>query len=151
MYEPVSFMKLFFEPCLEFEQKKEHVALHVPCTSKQAGLTDNFVSLAERCSKQVSLTGVCAGIGLVSSGAHSTRQKVGESLKSDCAARMTSTMEGATSLSLIHMCCCLLCRHPLLRHGGRPGTEVPRPDSCGLPARQPAAGCHRGLQQQQDV
>lgn len=58
MYEPVSFMRLFFEPYLEFEQKKEHVALHVPCTSKQAGLTDNFVALAERCSKQVSLTGV---------------------------------------------------------------------------------------------
>lgn len=59
LYEPVSFMKLFFDPYLEFEQKKEHVALHVPCTSKQAGLTDNFVALAERCSTQVSLTGVC--------------------------------------------------------------------------------------------
>lgn len=57
MYEPVTFMKLFLAPYLEFEQKKDHVALHVPCTSKQAGLTDNFVQLAQNCSKQVSLTG----------------------------------------------------------------------------------------------
>lgn len=57
MYEPVKFMQLFLAPYLEFEQRKGHVALHVPCTSKQAGLTDNFVQLASRCSKEVSLTG----------------------------------------------------------------------------------------------
>jgi D-lactate dehydrogenase len=57
MYEPVTFMKLFLAPYLEFEQKKGHVALHVPCTSKQAGLTDNFVQLASKCSQDVSLTG----------------------------------------------------------------------------------------------
>jgi hypothetical protein len=57
MYEPVTFMKLFLAPYLEFEQKKGHVALHVPCTSKQAGLTDNFVQLASKCSQEVSLTG----------------------------------------------------------------------------------------------
>lgn len=57
MYEPVNFMTLFFAPYLEFEPKKDHVAVHVPCTSKQAGLTDKFVQLAQRCSEQVSLTG----------------------------------------------------------------------------------------------
>jgi D-lactate dehydrogenase len=61
MFEPVTFMKLFLAPYLDFEQKKGHVALHVPCTSKQAGLTDNFVQLAERCSKEVSLTGEQSG------------------------------------------------------------------------------------------
>lgn len=63
MYEPVNFMNLFLAPYLEFDTIKDHVALHVPCTSKQAGLTDSFVRLAEKCSKQVSLTGVrCVGM-----------------------------------------------------------------------------------------
>lgn len=63
MYEPVNFMTLFFAPYLEFEPKKGHVAVHVPCTSKQAGLTDKFVQLAERCSEQVSLTDIpCCGM-----------------------------------------------------------------------------------------
>lgn len=57
MYEPVTFMALFLAPYLEFEKQKGHVAVHVPCTSKQAGLTDRFVDLAQRCSQEVSLTG----------------------------------------------------------------------------------------------
>jgi hypothetical protein len=63
MYEPVAFTQLFLAPYLQFSQRKEHVALHVPCTSKQAGLSDKFVQLASRCSQQVSLTDIsCCGM-----------------------------------------------------------------------------------------
>lgn len=53
----MSFANLFLVPYLDIKAQKEHVALHVPCTSKQAGLTDAFVKLASKCSRQVSLTG----------------------------------------------------------------------------------------------
>jgi hypothetical protein len=59
LYEPVSFTTLFLTPVLNFQKKGGHVALHVPCTSKQvAGLAEKFVELAEMCVEKATPTGV---------------------------------------------------------------------------------------------
>eukprot|EP00879_Flechtneria_rotunda_P006313 GHRR01006635.1.p1 GENE.GHRR01006635.1~~GHRR01006635.1.p1 ORF type:complete len:789 (+),score=273.08 GHRR01006635.1:1646-4012(+) len=65
LYEPVSFTTLFLAPALEFERiKGRHVALHVPCTSKQVpGLSEKFVELAEKCAESATPTGIpCCGM-----------------------------------------------------------------------------------------
>ncbi|WIA33444.1 hypothetical protein OEZ86_006576 [Tetradesmus obliquus] len=64
LYEPVAFTSLFLAPGLDFEKLPRSVALHVPCTSKQApGLADKFVALAEQCAESVTPTGIpCCGM-----------------------------------------------------------------------------------------
>ena len=53
LHEPVSFVRDYLSPYLDFEAVKDKVAVHVPCTSKQAGLTADFVELAGRCATEV--------------------------------------------------------------------------------------------------
>eukprot|EP00775_Hariotina_reticulata_P013456 gene13456-13582_t len=64
LYEPVSFTTLFLAPVLNFHKRPGHVALHVPCTSKQAaGLAEKFVELAEMCVDKATPTGIpCCGM-----------------------------------------------------------------------------------------
>jgi D-lactate dehydrogenase len=61
LYEPVAFTSLFLAPALDFQRLPRSVALHVPCTSKQApGLEQKFTALAEQCADSVTPTGVAA-------------------------------------------------------------------------------------------
>ena len=53
LHEPVSFVRDYLSPYLDFKAAKDKVAVHVPCTSKQAGLTADFVELAGRCATEV--------------------------------------------------------------------------------------------------
>ncbi|KAF6261185.1 glycolate dehydrogenase [Scenedesmus sp. NREL 46B-D3] len=64
LYEPVGFTSLFLAPALDFQRLPRSVALHVPCTSKQApGLSEKFVQLAEQCAASVTPTGIpCCGM-----------------------------------------------------------------------------------------
>jgi D-lactate dehydrogenase len=61
LYEPVAFTSLFLAPALDFQRLPRSVALHVPCTSKQApGLAEKFQQLAEQCADSVTPTGTAA-------------------------------------------------------------------------------------------
>ncbi len=57
LYEPVQFIKGFLLDDLEFTKVKDSVSVHVPCTSKQMGVTDDFVALASLCAHEVTDTG----------------------------------------------------------------------------------------------
>eukprot|EP00217_Crustomastix_stigmatica_P007397 CAMPEP_0183793250 /NCGR_PEP_ID=MMETSP0803_2-20130417/3086_1 /TAXON_ID=195967 /ORGANISM="Crustomastix stigmata, Strain CCMP3273" /LENGTH=1128 /DNA_ID=CAMNT_0026037623 /DNA_START=16 /DNA_END=3400 /DNA_ORIENTATION=- len=63
LYDPVDFVSNFLLDKLEFEQKKESVAVHVPCSSKKMGTEATFMRIASKCAKEVTGTGIpCCGM-----------------------------------------------------------------------------------------
>jgi len=63
LYEPVEFIRYFLMDKLEWEAKKEKVAVHVPCSSKKMGIEESFMKVAEKCATEVTSTGVpCCGM-----------------------------------------------------------------------------------------
>jgi D-lactate dehydrogenase len=63
MYEPLQFIDVFLHDKLEFEQVKDDVAVHVPCSSKKMKVEGCFVSVAEKCAKNVHVTNIpCCGM-----------------------------------------------------------------------------------------
>eukprot|EP01026_Neomeris_dumetosa_P054152 TRINITY_DN485_c0_g1_i8.p1 TRINITY_DN485_c0_g1~~TRINITY_DN485_c0_g1_i8.p1 ORF type:complete len:1081 (-),score=181.75 TRINITY_DN485_c0_g1_i8:318-3560(-) len=63
LYEPVEFISTFLMDKLEFDQVKDTVAVHVPCSSKKMGIEDNFMKLASKCAKEVVPSGIpCCGM-----------------------------------------------------------------------------------------
>lgn len=60
LYEPVQFIREFLADELEFEQVKNSVSVHVPCSSKQMGIHDDFLALAGLCAKEVVDSGASA-------------------------------------------------------------------------------------------
>ena len=63
LYEPVEFVATFLGDRLDFEKKKESVAIHVPCSSKKMKLESQFEALVSNCAEDVHSTGVpCCGM-----------------------------------------------------------------------------------------
>ncbi|KFM26260.1 Glycolate oxidase subunit GlcD [Auxenochlorella protothecoides] len=53
LYEPVEFISTFLTDKLEWEQVREKVAIHVPCSSKQMGVSSHFAKVASKCAGSV--------------------------------------------------------------------------------------------------
>ncbi len=49
LYEPVEFISTFLTDKLEWEQVREKVAIHVPCSSKQMGVSSHFAKVRRAC------------------------------------------------------------------------------------------------------
>ena len=48
---------------LEWNKVREHVAIHVPCSSKKLGVENTFAKIAGLCAEQVTPSGVaCCGM-----------------------------------------------------------------------------------------
>lgn len=63
LFEPVGFINNMLSDKLEWSQVKDRVAVHVPCTSKRAGLEESFARLAGKCAGEVHMSGVsCCGM-----------------------------------------------------------------------------------------
>jgi D-lactate dehydrogenase len=63
LYEPVEFVATFLGNRLDFEKKKESVAIHVPCSSKKMKLEAQFAALVGKCADEVHPSGVpCCGM-----------------------------------------------------------------------------------------
>jgi D-lactate dehydrogenase len=63
LYEPVEFISHFLVDRLEWQQVKDTVAVHVPCSSKKMGIDAAFMNLAQRCARTVQPSGVpCCGM-----------------------------------------------------------------------------------------
>lgn len=63
LYEPAEFIKLFLVDKLDFKKVRDCVAVHVPCSSKKAGLSSTLEQLAGMCAKEVVPSGVpCCGM-----------------------------------------------------------------------------------------
>ena len=63
LYEPVEFVATFLGNRLDFEKKKESVAIHVPCSSKKMKLEAQFQALVGKCADEVHPSGVpCCGM-----------------------------------------------------------------------------------------
>ena len=63
LYEPAEFIKLFLVDKLEFKKVRDVVAVHVPCSSKKAGISSTLEQLAGMCANEVVPTGVpCCGM-----------------------------------------------------------------------------------------
>merc|ERR1719198_2834655 len=63
LYEPVQFISLFLADRLAFEQVRDSVAVHVPCSSKKLKLNDQMLDLARLCAKEVHATPIpCCGM-----------------------------------------------------------------------------------------
>lgn len=62
LYEPAEFIKVFLLDKLDFKKVKQSVAVHVPCSSKKAGISNTLTQLASLCAEEVVPTGVpCCG------------------------------------------------------------------------------------------
>jgi len=63
LYEPVQFIEQFLSPHLQWQQVKDEVCVHVPCSSKQLQLEPTFIRLAEKCAGSVVPSNVpCCGM-----------------------------------------------------------------------------------------
>ena len=63
LYEPVEFIRYFLMDRLEWEPKKESIAIHVPCSSKKMGIEASFMQVASKCAQEVVPSGVpCCGM-----------------------------------------------------------------------------------------
>jgi D-lactate dehydrogenase len=63
LYEPVEFVATFLGNRLDFEKKKDSVAIHVPCSSKKMKLEAQFQALVGKCADEVHPSGVpCCGM-----------------------------------------------------------------------------------------
>jgi len=66
LYEPAEFIETFLAPHLRFEPDDVPVAVHVTCSTRRMGLADTIISLARRCSTDVTvpaLVGCCGFAG----------------------------------------------------------------------------------------
>ena len=62
LYEPIEFIKTHLKDKLEWEQVRDNVAIHVPCSSKKMGITDAFTEVASLCAKEVTPSNIpCCG------------------------------------------------------------------------------------------
>jgi len=63
MFEPVEFISKHMLDKLDFSQKKQSVAVHVPCSSKKMGVEAQFLAVAKKCAVEVHPSGVpCCGM-----------------------------------------------------------------------------------------
>jgi D-lactate dehydrogenase len=66
LYEPAEFIEKFLAPHLEFTRTDEPIAVHVTCSTRRMGLADTIISLARRCSSNVTVpaeVGCCGFAG----------------------------------------------------------------------------------------
>uniref|UniRef100_A0A7S0X8B5 D-lactate dehydrogenase (cytochrome) n=1 Tax=Mantoniella antarctica TaxID=81844 RepID=A0A7S0X8B5_9CHLO len=63
LYEPTEFIANHLVDKLEWSQVRDHVAIHVPCSSKKMGVESTFAKIAGMCSKEVTPSGIpCCGM-----------------------------------------------------------------------------------------
>ena len=63
LYEPAEFISNHLVDKLEWNQVRDHVAIHVPCSSKKLGVEGTFAKIAQLCSKEVTPSGIpCCGM-----------------------------------------------------------------------------------------
>jgi len=63
LYEPTEFISNHLVDKLEWKQVKDHVAIHVPCSSKKLGVENTFAKIAGMCAKEVTPSGIpCCGM-----------------------------------------------------------------------------------------
>ena len=63
LYEPAEFISNHLVDKLEWNKVREHVAIHVPCSSKKLGVENTFAKIAGLCAEQVTPSGVaCCGM-----------------------------------------------------------------------------------------
>lgn len=63
LYEPAEFISNHLVDKLEWNQVRDHVAIHVPCSSKKMGVEGTFSKIAQLCSKEVTPSGIpCCGM-----------------------------------------------------------------------------------------
>ncbi len=63
LYEPAEFIANHLVDKLEWKKVKDHVAIHVPCSSKKLGVENTFNKIAKMCAKEVTPSGIpCCGM-----------------------------------------------------------------------------------------
>ena len=63
LYEPAEFISNHLVDKLEWNKVREHVAIHVPCSSKKLGVENTFAKIAGLCAEQVTPSGIsCCGM-----------------------------------------------------------------------------------------
>ena len=63
LYEPTEFISNHLVDKLEWNQVRDHVAIHVPCSSKKLGVENTFAKIAGMCAKDVTPSGIpCCGM-----------------------------------------------------------------------------------------
>ena len=63
LYEPAEFISNHLVDKLEWKKVRDHVAIHVPCSSKKLGVENTFAKIAGLCAEQVTPSGVpCCGM-----------------------------------------------------------------------------------------
>ena len=66
LYEPAEFIMKYLVPRLDFHPIDRHIALHLTCSTRQMGVTDDLIALAKMCSNNVYLpegVGCCGFAG----------------------------------------------------------------------------------------
>ena len=66
LYEPAEFINHYLADRLEFKPTREHVAVHVTCSTRLMGKADEIINLARRCSTNVTVppeVGCCGFAG----------------------------------------------------------------------------------------
>ena len=66
LYEPAEFIMKYLVPRLAFHKTDRHIALHVTCSTRQMGVTEDLIALARMCSDNVYLpegVGCCGFAG----------------------------------------------------------------------------------------
>lgn len=66
IYEPVEFILTFLKDRLDFHQVNRRIAIHVTCSTREMGLTQQFLELAQMCATEVLLpdgVGCCGFAG----------------------------------------------------------------------------------------
>ena len=63
LYEPTEFISNHLVDKLEWNQVRDHIAIHVPCSSKKLGVEATFSKIAGLCAKEVTPSGIpCCGM-----------------------------------------------------------------------------------------
>ena len=63
LYEPAEFISNHLVDKLEWNKVRDHVAIHVPCSSKKLGVENTFAKIAGLCAEQVTPSGIpCCGM-----------------------------------------------------------------------------------------
>jgi len=63
LYEPAEFISNHLVDKLEWRKVRDHVAIHVPCSSKKLGVENTFAKIAAMCAKEVTPSGIaCCGM-----------------------------------------------------------------------------------------
>jgi len=62
--EPVQFISKYLSDRLSWNKSKMEILVHVPCTSKRAGISKSFIEVAKKCANVVHETPIpCCGMG----------------------------------------------------------------------------------------